>query len=110
MVVEEVDDGVGPVGAVAEETEIREGFLGGAELAFAFGQLVAECYKEFAVAFSLVLWEGEDAGYVIPFGRFFFFAEIADQMASMLVPGGHAVEEEGIYIVIEGFVVEEEFA
>ena len=110
MVVEEVDDGVGPVGAVAEETEIREGFLGGAELAFAFGELVAECYEEFAVAFSLVLWEGEDAGYVVPLGGLFFFAEVADEMASMLVAGGHAVEEEGIDVVIECFVIEEEFA
>ena len=31
-------------------------------------------------------------------------------MASMLVAGGHAVEEEGIDIVIECFVIEEEFA
>ena len=44
VVVEEVDDSVGPVGAVAKETEVGEWFLGGAELAFAFGELVAECY------------------------------------------------------------------
>lgn len=57
----------------------------------------------------MVLWEGEDAGYVVPFGGFLFFAEVADEMASMLVTGGHAVEEEGIDVVIECFVIEEEF-
>ncbi len=110
VVVKEVDDGVGPVGAVTKETEIGEGFLGGAELAFAFGELVAECYEEFAVAFPLILWEGEDASYVIPLSGFFFFAEIADEMASMVVAGGHAVEKEGIDVVIECFVIQEEFA
>ena len=31
-------------------------------------------------------------------------------MASVVVAGGHAVEEEGIDIIIECFVIEEEFA
>lgn len=75
---EHVRDGFGPVGAVAEEAEVREGFLGGAELGFALGELVAEGDEEFAEAFSLVLGQGEDAGYVVAFGGFFLFAEVAD--------------------------------
>ena len=89
---EDVGDGFGPVGAVAEEAEVREGFFGRAELGFAFGELVAECDEEFAEAFALVLREGEDAGYVVAFGGFFFFAEVSDQMASVGVAGGHTVE------------------
>ncbi len=73
-----VGDGFGPVGAVAEEAEVREGLFGRAELGFAFGELVAEGYEELSEAFSLVLREGEDAGYVVAFGRFLFFAEVAD--------------------------------
>lgn len=75
---EDVGDGLGPVGAVAEEAEVRERFLGRAELAFAFGELVGEGDEEFAEAFSLVLRQGQDAGYVVAFGRFLFFAEVAD--------------------------------
>ena len=75
---DDVGDGFGPVGAVAEEAEVRERFFGRAELGFASGELVAEGYEELSEAFSLVLGEGEYAGYVVAFGRFFFFAEVAD--------------------------------
>ena len=68
MVVQQVDDGFGPVGAVAEEAEVGEGFFGGAELAFALGKLVAEGDDEFAEALALELRQGEDAGYVVAFG------------------------------------------
>ena len=104
-----IDDGFSPVSPVAHKAEIRERFLGRAQLAFAFGELVAESDDEFAVAEALVLWEGEDTSDVVAFGGFFFFGEIADQVAAVGVAGGHAVEEEGVDIVVEGFVVEEEF-
>ncbi len=102
---EHVGDGFGPVGAVAEEAEVGERFLGRAELALAFGELVAEGYDEFAEAVALVLGEGEDAGYVVAFGGLFFFAEVADQMAPVGVASGHAVEKKWIDVIVEGFVV-----
>lgn len=52
---EHVRDGLGPVGAVAEEAEVRERFLRGAELGFALGELVAEGDEELAEALALVL-------------------------------------------------------
>ena len=107
---EQVCDGFGPVGAVAEEAEVGEGFFGGAELGFAFGELIAECDEEFSETFPLVLRQGEDAGDVVAFGGFFFFAEVADQVAAVAVAGRHAVEEEGVDVVVERFMVEEEFA
>ena len=55
MLDEDVGDGFGPVGAVAQEAEVREGFLGGAEFAFELGELVAEGDEEFAEALALVL-------------------------------------------------------
>jgi hypothetical protein len=57
----------------------------------------------------LVLREGEDTGDVVAFDGFFFLGEVADEVAAMLVAGAHAVEEEGVDVVIEGFVVQEEF-
>lgn len=59
-------DGLEPEGAVAQQAEIGERFLGGAELAFALAELVAEGDEEAAVAFSLELREGQDAGDVVP--------------------------------------------
>ena len=65
--------------------------------------------KDFAKAFALVLREGEDAGDVVSFGRFFFFGEVADEVAAVRVAGSHAVEEEGVDIVVQSLVVKEEF-
>ena len=110
MLDEEVGDGFGPVGTVAEEAEVGEGFLGGAELRFALGELVAEGDEEFPEPFPLVLRQGEDAGDVVAFGGFFFFAEVADEVAAVAVAGRHAVEEERVDVVVERFMVEEELA
>lgn len=107
---EYVGDGFGPVGAVAEEAEVREGLFGRAELGFASGELVAECDEEFAEPLPLVLGQGQDAGDVVALGRLLFLAEVPDEMAAVRVAGGHAVEEEGVDVVVECLVVEEEFA
>ena len=110
MFDEDVGDGFGPVGAVAEEAEVREGFFGGAEFGFALGELVAEGDEELAEPFALVLGQGQDAGHVVAFGGFLLLAEVPDEMAAVGVAGGHAVEEERVDVVVERFVVEEEFA
>lgn len=57
----------------------------------------------------MVLRERQDAGDVVALGGFFFLAEVADQVAAVVVAGGHAVEEERVDVVVERFVVEEEF-
>ena len=106
---QEIDDGFGPVGAISHQAEIRERFFGRSGFAFAFGEFVAEGDELFAVSQALVLGEGEDAGHVVSLGRFFFFGEVADEMAAVRVTGGHAVEEKGVDVVIECFVIEEEF-
>ena len=107
---EYVGDGFGPVGAVAEEAEVREGFFGGAELGLALGELVAEGDEEFAEARALVLGQDQDAGDVVALGGLLFLAEVPHEVAAVGVAGGHAVEEEGVDVVVERFVVEEELA
>lgn len=109
VVGEDVHDGFLPVGAVSQEAEVREGFFGRAKFAFAFGELVAEGDEESAEAFTLVLGQSEDAGDVVVVLAFLFLAEVADEMAAFGVAGGHAVEEERVDVVVESFVVEEEF-
>ena len=107
---EDIGDGFGPVGAVAQEAEVGERFLGGSQFPLAFGEFVAEGDEEFAVALALVLRQREDASDVVALGGFLLLAEVADEMAAVFVARGHAVEEEGVDVVVERFVVEEEFA
>ena len=102
------DDGA-PVLAIAHQPQIAERFLGRAEFSLALGELVGEFHEEVAEPFALMLRQREDAGHVVALGGFLFLAEVADQVAAALVAGGHAVEEEGVDVVVEGFVVEEEF-
>ena len=97
-----------PVCSVCQQSKVGEGFLGGAELALALGELVAEGDEEAAEALALVLGEGQDAGHVVALGGFFLLGEVADQVAAVRVAGAHAVEEEGVDVVVESFVVEEE--
>lgn len=54
--------------------------------------------------------EREDAGEVVAFGAVFFFREVADHVAAVRGAGAHDIEEEGVDVVVEGLVVEEEFA
>ena len=110
VVGEHVDDGLRPVGAVAQQAQVAEGFLGAAEPALALAELVAEGDQEQAVAATLVLGQRQDARHVVALGRFFFFAEVADQVAAVRVARGHAVEEERVHVVVERFVVEKELA
>ena len=107
---EQVEEHLAPVLAVAEQAEVGEGFLGGPELALALAELVAEGDEEAAVALSLVLGEGEDAGQVVAFGTVFLFAEVAHHVAAVRGADAHDVEEEGVDVVVEGFMVEEELA
>jgi len=102
-------DGFLPVGSITQEPEIRERFLRGSELAFSLRELVAEGDEEPAVTFALVLREREDAGDVVALGRFLFLGEVADEVAAVGGAGGHDVEEEGIHVIVERFMIEEEF-
>ena len=64
-VLEYVQQHPRPVAAVAELSQVREGFLRGAERLVQLGELIAEGDEELAVSLALVGWQGEDAGHVI---------------------------------------------
>jgi len=105
---QDVDDGLLPVGAVAQQAQVAERLLGAAELALALGELVAESDEELAEALALILRQGQDAGDVVALGGLLLLGEVADEVAAVVVAGGHAVEEERVDVVVEGLVVEEE--
>jgi len=107
---QQVYDHLLPVRTITEQTEIREWFLRTSELVLALTELVAESDEEFPVALALELWEREDACHVVALETLFLFAEVADEMVAVGVAVGHAVEEERVDVVVECFVVEEEFA
>lgn len=109
MFDDEVRDDGAPVFAIPHQSQITERFLGRAELSLPLGELVGKFHEEVPESLALVLRKREDAGHVVALGGFLFLAEVANEVAAVLVAGGHAVEEERVDVVVEGFVVEEEF-
>lgn len=105
---QDVDDGLGPVCAIAQEAQIGQGFLGAAEAALALAELVAEGDEQEAIPPALILRQRQDAGHVVALGGFFFLGEVPDEVAAVGVAGGHAVEEKWVDVVVERLVVEEE--
>ena len=65
LVLQDVQQHVGPVAAVAELAEVRERFLRGPHHLLQLGELVAAGYKELAVALPLVGGQGHDACHVV---------------------------------------------
>ena len=105
---EDVDDRLLPVRPIPQQAQVAERFLGAAQPPFPLRELVAEGDEQLPEALALVLREGQDARDVVALGGLFFLGEVADEVAAVLVAGGHAVEEERVDVVVEGLVVEEE--
>lgn len=110
LVRQQIHDRLRPEGAIPQQPQIAERLLRAPELALPFAQLVAEGDEQLAEAHALVLGEGEDARDVVPLGGFFLFREIADEVAAVRVARVHAVEEEGVDVVIQRLVIEEQLA
>lgn len=108
LVCQDVDDGLGPVGAVAQQAQVAQRFLGAAELPLPLAQLVAEGDEQLPVSVALELGQRQDARDVVALGRLLLLAEVTHEVAAVLVAGGHAVEEERVDVVVERLVVEEQ--
>ena len=99
-----------PILSVTQQTQITERFLRRAESPLPLAELVAEGDKQAAEPAALVLREREDTGEVVPLGGVLLLGEVPDEMAAGFVAGAHAVEEEGVDVVVEGLVIQEELA
>lgn len=71
-------------------------------------QLVAELDQQPPEALLLVGREDEDARHVVLLSGLLLLGEVAHDVEPTLVPLRHHVEEEGVGVVVEGLVVEEE--
>lgn len=60
------------------------------------------------IPLSLVLWHGHNARHIILLLAVFLFGEVSYQVAALLVILGEDVEQKGLHIVVEGFVVQEQ--
>lgn len=99
-----------PIRAVAQQAEIAERLLRTAELALSFRKLVAEGDQQPAEALALVLRQRENARDVVALCALLFLGEVPDQMAAVPVARGHAVEQEGVDVVVQRLMVEEQLA
>ena len=53
--------------------------------------------------------ERQDAGHVVIVLTLLLLAEVTDEVAAFRISSSHAVEQERVDIVVEGFVIEKEF-
>lgn len=107
-VTQQLDQRLLPVLPVAQQTQIAQGFLGGTELALPLAEFVAEGYEQSAQTLALVLRQGHDASEVVTLGGLFFFGKVTHEVAAVLVPRHHAVEEERVHVVVERLVVQKQ--
>ena len=96
-----------PILSVTQQTQVGERFLGRAQLALTLTEFVGEGDQQTAQALSLVLRQGENTSDVVSLGRFLFLAEVPNEMAPVLVPRDHAVEQERVDVVVERLVIQE---
>ena len=108
MKLEYLQDGVCPVRSVGQQTQVREWLLRTARLALELGELVAELYEQLAVALALVGRQGEDARHVVVLAALLLLGEVAHDVVAAVVHLAHHVEEEGVRVVVERLVVQEE--
>ena len=108
VLVEVLHDGALPVAVVTDAPQIGERFLRRARLALHAGKQIAEVDQEAAKALALVLGHGHDAGDVVLLLAGFLLGEVAHEVAALAVVLGQHVEEEGLNVVVEGLVVQEQ--
>mmetsp|Transcript_158 Transcript_158/g.437 ORF Transcript_158/g.437 Transcript_158/m.437 type:complete len:335 (+) Transcript_158:66-1070(+) len=97
-----------PVATVAHEPQVRKRSLGRAELLLALGELVGEPDHKLAVASSLVAGQREDARQVVVLLGNALLGEVANHVRALVVARADHVEEEGLHVVVESLVVQEE--
>ncbi len=69
---------------------------------------LTEIYEHPAVALSLIVGHGHDAADIVLLGAVLLLAEVAHQVAALLIVAGQHVEEEGLHVVVQSLVVQEE--
>jgi len=110
VVLEHLDEGRGPVGAVRDEAHVGERLLRAPDLLLLDAQAVGEVDEEAPIPAPLVGREGEDAREVVPDVRVLLLREVPDRMEAVAVELALDVKEERLDVVEEGLVVEEELS
>ena len=98
-----------PPGQIAELAQIGEGPFGSAHFVFLDAERVGEADEELAVAFSLVEGEDQNAAEIVALGGLLLLAEVAHEVEAVVVLLAHDEKQEGLHIVVEVLVVQEEF-
>ena len=97
-----------PKGYVGRLSQVTHWLFRAPDLALPFAQQVAERNEKPAVPLPLVAREGQDAGQVVANVAILLLAEIADGVGPDVVDLTQHVENERVYVEVEGFVVQEE--
>lgn len=99
-----------PILAIAQQAQIAQRLLRRPQLPLPPAELVAKSDQQAAQPLALILRQRQDARDVVPLAALLLLAEIADDVAAALVARGHHVEQEGVDVVVQRLVVEEQLA
>jgi len=108
MLAQDLQQHLRPITAEAQQTQIGQGLFRRPHLAFLLGQFVREGDEKLPVTFALERRQGKNAGQVVLVGRILLFREVADHVETATVALGHDVEQEGLHVVIQSFVIQKE--
>mmetsp|Transcript_41598 Transcript_41598/g.106452 ORF Transcript_41598/g.106452 Transcript_41598/m.106452 type:complete len:349 (+) Transcript_41598:700-1746(+) len=108
MLLEDVQQHARPVAAVAHLPQVAQRPLRRAHAPLLFGELVREGDEEAAVALALVRRQREDARQVVLLLRGLLLGKVAHHVVPRGVVLREDVEQEGVHVVVERLVVQEE--
>jgi hypothetical protein len=101
------EEHAGPVGAVADETQVRERLLGMPRLFLDFAELVTEFDQETTESTPLMTGQREDARKVVAKLAVLLLAVVAHHVVSVSVTLRHYVVKEKIHVMPQRLVVQE---
>lgn len=70
---------------------------------------LTELDEKFAIAFSLVRRQRQNAGHIVVFRTLLLFTEVTNYVETSSIHLGHNVEQERIRVVVQSLVVEKQF-
>ena len=78
---QQVDDRLGPVGTIAQESKVGQRLFWAAKLSLFLAQFVRELDQELAIAVPLMLRKRQDTRDVVIIRRLLFFRKVSNDMA-----------------------------
>lgn len=109
VILQQLDQHMRPIRAERKQSQIGERLFGRPDFSLQLRQLVREGDEQLSVSFPLIRRQRHNAREMVIVRRVLLFREVADEMAAALIAFAEDVKQKWLDVVIQRFVVEEEF-